>query len=55
VVEREAAVEMDDQTSRVLRYRTMSRVGFFGVDATAVVSDRWLATVTNTDLCRFRS
>jgi hypothetical protein len=50
-----AAVGVDDQTSLVLRYRTMSRVGFLGVDATAVISDRWLSTVTITDLCRFRS
>jgi hypothetical protein len=55
VAERGAAVGVDNQTSPVLRYRIMSRVGFLGVDATAVVSDRWLATVTNTDLCRFRS
>jgi hypothetical protein len=50
-----AAVGVDDQTSRVLRYRTMSRVGLLGVDAMAVVSDCWLSTATNTDLCRFRS
>jgi hypothetical protein len=46
---------VDNQTSPVLRYRIMSRVGFLGVDATVVVSDCWLATVTDTDLCCFRS